>query len=95
MAYKTIDEANQAVIDKMIAAAPFLVDVVPAKSKIPELKENVLLHAGPPIKYENMTDPMQGSCVGAILFEGWADNCLLYTSPSPRDKRQSRMPSSA
>ena len=29
----------------------------------------------------------------------WADHtiniCLLYTSPSPRDKRQSRMPSSA
>ena len=24
-----------------------------------------------------------------------AGNCLLYTSPSPRDKRQSRMPSSA
>ena len=26
---------------------------------------------------------------------GWVDFCLLYTSPSPRDKRQSRMPSSA
>ena len=26
-----------------------------------------------------------------IMLEG----CLLYTSPSPRDKRQSRMPSSA
>ena len=25
----------------------------------------------------------------------WAFCCLLYTSPSPRDKRQSRMPSSA
>ena len=25
----------------------------------------------------------------------WAKDCLLYTSPSPRDKRQSRMPSSA
>ena len=24
-----------------------------------------------------------------------ASSCLLYTSPSPRDKRQSRMPSSA
>ena len=24
-----------------------------------------------------------------------SDACLLYTSPSPRDKRQSRMPSSA
>ena len=27
--------------------------------------------------------------------EAGADICLLYTSPSPRDKRQSRMPSSA
>ena len=27
--------------------------------------------------------------------EGKVNNCLLYTSPSPRDKRQSRMPSSA
>ena len=25
----------------------------------------------------------------------WLNPCLLYTSPSPRDKRQSRMPSSA
>ena len=25
----------------------------------------------------------------------WSISCLLYTSPSPRDKRQSRMPSSA
>ena len=25
----------------------------------------------------------------------WSRDCLLYTSPSPRDKRQSRMPSSA
>ena len=28
-------------------------------------------------------------------FELQLLNCLLYTSPSPRDKRQSRMPSSA
>ena len=26
---------------------------------------------------------------------GYVAACLLYTSPSPRDKRQSRMPSSA
>ena len=33
-----------------------------------------------------------------ILLKEVVDNCidcLLYTSPSPRDKRQSRMPSSA
>ena len=29
------------------------------------------------------------------LFETLLNSCLLYTSPSPRDKRQSRMPSSA
>ena len=29
------------------------------------------------------------------LFEKMPSTCLLYTSPSPRDKRQSRMPSSA
>ena len=28
-------------------------------------------------------------------FPGVLNTCLLYTSPSPRDKRQSRMPSSA
>ena len=31
---------------------------------------------------------------GTLTYEDVA-NCLLYTSPSPRDKRQSRMPSSA
>ena len=29
------------------------------------------------------------------VSEDIPDSCLLYTSPSPRDKRQSRMPSSA
>ena len=31
----------------------------------------------------------------ANWWQWWNGNCLLYTSPSPRDKRQSRMPSSA
>ena len=30
-----------------------------------------------------------------VLNSAIANACLLYTSPSPRDKRQSRMPSSA
>ena len=33
------------------------------------------------------------SCLLAV--SGTTNTCLLYTSPSPRDKRQSRMPSSA
>ena len=30
-----------------------------------------------------------------LLIDEASKGCLLYTSPSPRDKRQSRMPSSA
>ena len=30
-----------------------------------------------------------------LSFVGIAGNCLLYTSPSPRDRQKSRMPSSA
>ena len=49
-----------------------------------------------------VADPVWGD-VAVSDYEGMlADaavdvvyNCLLYTSPSPRDKRQSRMPSSA
>ena len=68
-----IDEANRSVIAKVVASQPVIKDVVPAKSVIKELNEGkVILHAGPPIQYENMPDPVQGSCVGAALFEGWA-----------------------
>ena len=47
------------------------------------------------------TAPFMGSALGfAILQPGFSSfliflSCRLYTSPSPRDKRQSRMPSSA
>ena len=30
-----------------------------------------------------------------VVFRGWYKDCLLYTSPSPRDRTRSRMPSSA
>ena len=29
------------------------------------------------------------------LVKQYSDSCLLYTSPSPRDRQKSRMPSSA
>ena len=33
--------------------------------------------------------------ISVFKAEEWDNNCLLYTSPSPRDQRGSRMPSSA
>ena len=73
--YEGIDEKNREVIAKVVASQPILKDNVRAKDVIPEMREGkVILHAGPPVAYENMPDPMQGSCVGAVLFEEWADN---------------------
>lgn len=71
-----IEKENQKVAEKMKNAQPFLIDVVPAKTVIPELDEDqrTLLHAGPPLQYKDMTGPMQGSCIGAVLFEKWADS---------------------
>ena len=49
-------------------------------------------------------DPYVSQTLGGRRIQRWRldpdredilYNCLLYTSPSPRDKRQSRMPSSA
>ena len=38
---------------------------------------------------------LEESRINALSKVGISYFCLLYTSPSPRDKRQSRMPSSA
>lgn len=74
--YDQIDVWNQEVTAKIVASQPVLKDNVRAKEVIPEFSRNngkVILHAGPPVAYENMPDPMQGSCVGAVMFEEWAD----------------------
>lgn len=69
-----IDEANMRICERFKESQPVLVDVVIAKDVIPELnrEKKTLLHAGPPIVWENMQGPMRGSCIGAALFEGWA-----------------------
>ena len=49
------------------------------------------------VKLEVVSDQstnFHGKCAACPLLTG-AKGCLLYTSPSPRDKCRSRMPSSA
>ena len=36
-----------------------------------------------------------GDGTNLVSFVSFASTCLLYTSPSPRDRQKSRMPSSA
>ena len=72
MAYESVDAANEAIAQKIINAQPQFVGVTRAKDVIPELSERLILHAGPPIAFADMPEPVQGSAIGAALFEGWA-----------------------
>lgn len=69
-----IEKANQEALERMLAADPVLVDVVPASVAIPALKDRMILHAGPPIEWADMCGPMQGAIMGIAVFEGWADD---------------------
>ena len=65
-------------------------DVCPMPTILEDLQELVRFKPG------MGTDISQAQFhVKLNTFGGICDICLLYTSPSPRDKRQSRMPSSA
>ena len=54
-----------------------------------------IAQAGEPVAQQREVALAGGDETGRALQLGQATGCLLYTSPSPRDKRQSRMPSSA
>ena len=50
----------------------------------------------PKTPVRRLTDNWQGSTKsGKRILSNPTNTCLLYTSPSPRDMRRSRMPSSA
>jgi hypothetical protein len=69
---KIIEEANRETLRRMLAGEPVLVDVMPAAEAIPELKERMILHAGPPVSWPRMCGPMRGAVMGIAVFEGWA-----------------------
>jgi uncharacterized protein DUF1116 len=69
------ESANNAVLEKILAADPVLTDVRRAGELIPELdSRRLLLHAGPPIEWLRMCGPLKGAICGAIVFEGWASD---------------------
>jgi hypothetical protein len=73
-ALEKIEQANQEALKRILAGDPVLVDVVPASQAIPDLKDRMILHAGPPIGWDRMCGPMRGAVTGIAVFEGWAAN---------------------
>ncbi|HCK65556.1 MAG TPA: hypothetical protein DHW49_04770 [Anaerolineae bacterium] len=64
-----IDQANQTAVDRLMSARPILKGVATAKDVIPGMKDNLFLHAGPPIEWARMSGPLRGAIIGAMLFE--------------------------
>jgi hypothetical protein len=64
-----IDRANQTAVERMMSARPMLKSVAAAREVIPGMKDNLFLHAGPPIEWERMSGPLRGAIIGAMLFE--------------------------
>lgn len=69
-----VETANQTAFDAYRSAQPVLNGVGIAGQVLPNMAERMILHSGPPIAWENMCGPMKGAIVGAILYEGWAEN---------------------
>jgi hypothetical protein len=67
-----IDRANEEALHRLLDAHQVLVDVRPAGEVIPGITRDTLLHAGPPITWEQMSGPMRGAVIGALLYEGLA-----------------------
>ncbi|WP_336221825.1 DUF1116 domain-containing protein [Citrobacter amalonaticus] len=68
-----VEHANHIAMERYLNAQPVLVDVMSAHEAIPAMAaRKLILHAGPPIAWENMCGPVKGAIVGALLFEGWA-----------------------
>lgn len=64
--------ANAAVVDGVEAATPCAVTVAPAREVVPNLRDGLLLHSGPPIAWERVCDPQRRALTAAAVFEGWA-----------------------
>lgn len=67
-----IDQANTTAINRLMEARPILKAVATARDVIPAMKDNLFLHAGPPIEWARMSGPLRGAIIGAMLFEGVA-----------------------
>jgi len=72
--HPAIEAANEKASEAYLSAQPTLVGVGVARDVLPGMGKGMILHAGPPIAWARMCGPMRGAVVGAILYEGWADD---------------------
>jgi hypothetical protein len=67
-----IEKANAEATERMMEARAVLVGLGKARDVIPGMRDNLLLHAGPPITWDRASGPLRGAIIGALIFEGKA-----------------------
>ncbi len=72
--YEKINEANKKAFDIINQAEPVLTDIKYAKDVIPDMDKYTIGHAGPPLTWDKMCGPLQGAILGAIVYEGIAQD---------------------
>ncbi len=79
-----IEQANKTTVERMMEARPVLIGLGRARDVIPGMRDNLLLHAGPPVTWARMAGPMRGAAVGCLILEGkakgWEDAEALIRS---------------
>ena len=69
-----IDAANAAACQCIKTGRPVLVGMGIARAVVPGMHDHLLLHAGPPVTWERMCGPQRGAVMGALIYEGLAQD---------------------
>ncbi len=69
-----INKANAEALERLQKAQPTIIGIGVAEKDIPGMDKKTILHAGPPIKWENMSGPLKGAVIGGLIYEGLAAN---------------------
>ncbi len=67
-----IDAANAEAVARIMQAKPTLIDIGVASDVVPGMHNKLVLHAGPPVAWQNMAGPLRGAVIGGLLYEGLA-----------------------
>src|SRR5512136_335175 len=70
----SMDAANEEVVSRIKRGQAVLVGMGIARDVIPGMHERMILHAGPPVTWERMCGPQRGAVMGALIYEGLAQD---------------------
>jgi len=57
-------------VARLLAARPVVSGIGRALDVIPGMHRDLVLHAGPPVRWERMSGPTRGAVIGGLMYEG-------------------------